>query len=645
MRIGGLPSDTSVDTDKGYVLYTEDGVHVNKVSVKNFRSAGGVGLKYWKETENTLYRTQHNEGQWMFNDFFVVPGGAEMIVGFRTWDFRDGGADDDKSDPILVGHTDIDPITGDIYTYTTEEPGPEVLWLAEGTKGEGFTCPQKYYIFKRLSNKPVMGGMLWYKFWGDPNTSRKPNVDLNYNLPGWLLMSTDPEDLAYQLIEREAFSYGDYPSEIQERIDNGFFRPDFAEERVIATIYPLEQTFTHPESGAVFYINGMPSPDIFEFGVGLNRDYKCYYSFTATEGNDQSLHPYFGTPELYYSFGSSYYSMPDDARGPSYTTYPATGNYMSSRLNWVGYDIYDPVGNQNKFQGYKLKNVKFDSYAWHKTWRGAKNGGLQLADISAANCYHYPLAYLGAVWNHSGFAYSGDNGGHGRDAITYIFHDGEIEKPDGYFTYMATGFADSGMTFYSGEMSEYHDEADLSDVNFNVDRKGNISGKSLAANGQILSDQTPIISDIEPLLTEGTRIANMSKAGLLGIIGLFAPDSSGGESGFITEEIWANQYTSGSQTQVSTITFTKNPGDYDILMIDFRQYGSPTRSYKRFIFMACASLMPSIAYFDCVGSDRNNYVGFQGKIKSGTYTYINMRYGGSAFIKRIVGIKLSRSES
>ena len=61
--------------------------------------------------------------------------------------------------------------------------------------------------------------------------------------------------------------------------------------------------------------------------------------------------------------------------------------------------------------------------------------------------------------------------------------------------------------------------------------------------------------------------------------------------------------------------------------------------------MACASFMPSVAYFECVGSDRNNYVGFQGKIKSGTYTYTNMRYGGSAFIKRIVGIKLSRSES
>ena len=563
-----------------------------------------------------IYRTQHNEGQWMFNDFFVVPGGAEMIVGYRYWDFE--GADDSKSDPILVGHTDVDPITGDTYTYTTEEPGPEVLWL-----GNESDCPQKYYIFKRLSNKPVMGGMLWYKFWGDPNTSRNPNVDLRYNLPGWLLMSTDPEDCVYQLIEREAFSYDDYPAEIQERIDNGFFRPDFAEDRVIATISPLEQSFTHPESGAVFYINGMPGLDIFELGIGTNRRYTGFYSFTATLGNDQSSHPYFGTPELYYSQAAEPLGMPDDGLGPGYTPYPATGNYMSSRQTWIGNDICDPASTPQsgtKFAGYKLKNVKFDSYAWHKEWRGARTGALPRVGISAANCYNCQLAYLGAVWNHSGFAYSGDNGGHGRDAITYIFHDGEIEKPDGYFTYMATGYADSGMTFYSGEMSEYNDEPDLSDVNFDVDRKGNISGKSFTANDQILSDQTPIISDIEPLLTEGTKIANMSKTGLLGIIGLFAPDSSGGESGFTTEEIWANQYTSGSQTQVATINFTKNPGNYDILMIDFRQYDSPTKSYKSFIFMACASFMPSISYFECAGSDRNNYVGFQGKIKSGTYT-------------------------
>lgn len=638
MYIGNLPEDTSV-SDDGYVLYTEDGIHVKKVKVDNFRSAGGVGLKYWKETENSIYRVQHNEGQWLFNDFFVVPGNAEMIVGYRYWDFE--GEDDDKTDPILVGHTEVDPITGDTYTYTTEEPGPEVLWIGNETD-----CPQKYYIFKRLSNKPVMGGMLWYKFWGDPNTSRNQNVDLRYNLPGWILMSTDPDDLTYQLIERECFSYDDFPAEIQERIDNGYFRPDFAEDRVIATISPLEQTFTHSESGAIFYISGMPSLDVFELNVGINRRYTGFYSFTATKGNDQSSHPYFGTPELYYSQAAEPLGMPDDGLGPGYTPYPATGNYMSNRASWVNFDIRDPASTPQTgtaFAGYKLSNVKFDSYAWHKEWRGARTGALPRVGISSANCYHCPLAYLGAVWNHSGFAYGGDSGGHGRDAITYIFHDGEITYPQGFFTALATGYNETGLVFYAGSMATVHDEPEMSDVNISVDRNGNIVGKSIAVEDQILSDDRPVIGSISPLLSEGTEIANIYPIGSSTPTKLIAPASSGERKGITTTLLWENN-NSGSATQVSSIILSYDPGNFDLIMVDFREsYYSSGESFKYYVYIKASTtaFMPNYGAGEAFGSTRNNYVSLQtAGIKSGVTEYYNIRYGGSAFIKRIVGIKL-----
>lgn len=625
MLIGNLPEDTSI-SDEGFIAYSEDGTHLGRMKVKNF-NGGGAGLKYWKETENSLYRVQHNDGQWLFDEHFKVPGAAEMIVAASFWDFREGGADHDISDPILVGH--VDPETGD--TYYTEEPGPEVAALQDRVK--------HYYIFRRLSNKVVMGGTLYYKYWNGAANSRLADEEYGgmsrytFNLPGWLLMSTDKDTLTYQLIEVDPWSYDQMPTTVQERIDDGFFRYEHMADRTISTIAPLDQPYTHTASGAMFYVNGVPDPAIYEPLIinadsqqGYDHKWAIAWAYTPPEGLDPTVYPYGSMLNIYHA-DSSYL----DVSGILETPVSSGGGSWPNRLTWVNSEIKDPWGSNHSAYD-KLSNVRlasFDSRAYDL----AGHTAVTPTDIKGPY-----LAFFGAVYDVSGFEYSDL---WGKDAIHYPFHDGQIQYPQGYFAGIATGFGDQGKVLYAGVCTDDYDTPQVGSSNFWVDSGGNIYGNSISVENEILSDGLPIIGSVTPILTAGTKIANVYLTGESEPIELYAP-SGGGGGGTVTvtaTRIWNNS-KSGYQAQVSSLTLDDFPSNYDILMIDFRDmYNDAIRSFKHYIYTACLNYLDS-GSSDAVGSTADDYISFIGGIKANSKSY-NLAYGGYSIIKQIIGLKLT----
>lgn len=550
MLIGNLPEDTSISED-GYVIYSEDGTHLSKMKIKNL-NGGGAGLKYWKETENSLYRVQHNEGQWLFDDHFKVPGAAEIIVAATHWDFSDGGADRDISDPILVGHED--PETHE--QWYTEEDGPEVAQLQGRVK--------HYYIFRRISNKVVMGGTLWYKYWGGAQDSRLPDEQAQgssrylYNLPGWLLMSTDKDTLTYQLVEIDPWSYDIFPQSVQERIDDGFFRYEHMADKTISTIAPLDTTFTHPATGAVFYINGMPDPEIYEplhvqidpiNGYYNNCAYNIFYAYQPPSGLDPSAYPYGNSINLYTGNGS-HYDFP----------YMSAVNSSSSSPGWSAwtvYDIHDPIGpNHQSYDDYK--NVRFAAYDGKLA---DLNPGVTkwVGDPSLIKGPY--LAYFGAVNDYDGILYDAS---WGKTALQYPFHDGNILYPQGYFTGMSTGFdADAkGKIFYSGTTNDDYDTPQVDQSNFYIDIEGNISGNNIDAAGIIKSNNNPVIDRVIPLLSQGTKIANLYLSGDSTPVELYAPEGGGGGGGSYQKvNLWTNSYLDTNDLLTNTTSVVQISGN------------------------------------------------------------------------------------
>lgn len=570
MLIGNLPEDTSISND-GYVIYSEDGTHLSKMKVKNI-NGGGAGLKYWKETENSLYRVQHNEGQWLFDDHFKVPGAAEMIVGAVYWDFSVDGPDRALSDPIMEGH--VDPDTGE--TYYTEEDGPEIAFLNGRIK--------YYYIFRRISNKVVMGGTLWYKFWGEASESRLPDEEYGgtsryrYNLPGWLLMSTDKDTLTYQLVKVDPWSYDQMGQTIQERIDNGFFRYEHMADQTISTIAPLDTPITHTATGAAFYINGMPDPEIYEpliinantqgsQGVYYFHNFKPTYAYTPPSGLDPIVYPYGNTLNLY----SPYYDHLDSP-DPSKTSWPVQSS-EDGWYNWVLKYCEDPIGS-NHMDYERLSSVRVAAY------------DLKLQDRFSPHDVGFPenikgpyLAYFGAVYNHSGYSYSNNPG---KTAVEYPFHDGNILYPQGYFTGVSTGFdADAkGKVFYSGPTNDEYDTPQVDLANFFVDIGGNIYGNNIDATGSIKSNNYPVPERVIPLVSQGTKIAIIYLSGEDTPIELYAPEGGGGGGGgsYQKDNLWTNSYLNSNDELTNTtsvvqisenITLNADFTDYDELEFEY----------------------------------------------------------------------------
>lgn len=584
MLIGNLPEDTSI-SDNGYVLYSEDGQHCSKMSIKNL-NGGGAGLKYWKETDNTIYRVQHNEGQWLFDEHFKVPGAAEIIVAATFWDLQEGGADRYMTTPILVGHED--PETHEIWY--TEEDGPEVAYLHGRVK--------HYYIFRRMSNKVVMGGTLWYKFWGtEPLESRLAdeeyggNSRYRYNLPGWLLMSTDKDTLTYQLVEIDPWSYDQMSATVQERIDNGFFTYEHMPDKTISTIAPIDTPVTHLATGTAFYINGVPDPEIYEPLV-INAysstppygddnyfvNYAPTYAYIPPEDADPSTHPYADVINLYTGGDGSYY---DDNMHPKYSTWPIH-NSENTWQNWVLNYVRDPIGSNHSIYE-RVSKARFAAYD------DKVQSGYIPQDVGFPENIKGPyLAYFGAVYNYTGIPYEGTVSDHGKTAVEYPFTDGGIQCPQGYFTGIATGFATKGKVFYAGMTTDEYDEPQVDQANVWVDSEGNIVGESLSVNGQILSDDTPVIGRISPTLQQGTKIADIYPTGSSTSTPLYAPSGGGGGGSIVRTRLWSNP-KSGYQRQVEQAELSEYPGEHNALVFFIRSdYGNNSSSFfYYYIFMDC----------------------------------------------------------
>ena len=616
--IGDLPEDTTLD-DNGYIPYSENGQELHKMKVKNF--IGGTGLKFWKETEDTFYRVQRNDGEWLFDNFFTVPGGAQIITGSTYWDFEPGGADHDSSDPIIIEH---EPDQDHQEAWTEELPGPEIAYL------QGL--PKHYYIFRRLSSKPCMGGYLMWKYWdldGESGSSRMaedsipsqqdplPTHRLTQNLVGWLLMSTDREDCIYQVVEIDPWHYEDMPATVQVRIDNGFFRWVHSSDNVLMTVSPSETTITHEESGAVFYINTMPDPTVYEPLVIKRAIGEGDYSWYTNVGGDCLL-GYIDDDSHFQFWQNSDTTCPSDSAFDTYQT-STTPDSSDNREDWHGNGniLSSLVGRKRVYcLDYKL---------YSKTQTATSD------DIFSTS-----LAYLGTVYNSDGIDYDGTDG---KDAVSYLFHDAQIMYPPGYFTAIATGFGEDGKTFYSGMMTSNYDTPRPSDANYSVDKDGNIEAKSIDVDGAIKLDGSPFIKNVSRFLNSGTKIATVySTDDDVEPLDLYAPTGGGGGSVAITAtRLWQNT-KAGSQTQVSSAQLSEQIGNFDIIMFDVRDsYSFTTRSFKSYVYVDTLGF----SYSDdsmCCNTYANNYVNVT-NMTSGSTTTVYFDYSGAAFVKQIIGIK------
>lgn len=160
---------------------------------------------------------------------------------------------------------------------------------------------------------------------------------------------------------------------------------------------------------------------------------------------------------------------------------------------------------------------------------------------------------------------------------------------------------------------------------------------TIDGTAQTLYSKATAVS-VTDLLSSGTTIATLTVDG--DSYTIKAPSGGGGGVNITATRIWQNP-KSGYQAQVSTITLDADPGNYDILMIDFRHdYGSASKSLKYYNFMSCAGFL-GFGQVDCYGEPSNNcYVTILGGFQSGTLSY-TPDYGGNAIIKQIIGIKFS----
>ena len=651
MNLRNLPEDTTVDEKNGFTVYSEDDIHLQKVKAKKFREQTGVGIKYWKETENTFWRVQSNPEGYVYDDFFTVPGNTEIIVGYDTWAFYEGAPDEHKTTPVI---TPDGPV-----------PGVEVNWLSG--------IPHHYYILKRTSNKSVMGGVLWWKFWNGQNSRylNSTQHELELNLPGWLLMSTDKDDLEYQLIIRDAWTYDDFPRAIRDRIDLGAFLYEHEDDVVLETVLPLNTPYTHYATGLSFYVNGVPSAENFEsiiryvsppspgdVATYTKTLWDQFYAYKPPSDLDPILYPHKDDINLYRSIHTSgvYPCMDnEDPYGPGQTfTYQSGIAWMTSREHWCELgEIPAYVPNVTGRMYDHIKNVKFASYDWHADgkynyatmWEdpdenyGCGTGGRYIGLQSSL--YSPYLAYLGAVYEVSDFAYTGDNEGHGRDAITYLFHDAKIKSLEEYFTGIATGFGPRQKTFYSGDIDSEVDEPDVRYSNYNVDDKGNIIAHSLNVTDSVKSDGTPLTLTVDPEYSTGTKLFSFTVADGT-IINVYAPNNQTPKE-LNTTVLFENTNT-GSARKINSMTLSDLPENYDVLIFDIGgDVNSYTKRTRHYIYPACAQFntddWDSLSAYSDSANDAN-YVGIVRQIKPDTTTY-RLRYSGNAWIRRVIGVKLS----
>jgi hypothetical protein len=225
MIIGNLPETQSVDDDD-FLILSKDNTKLLKIKKKQFAKGmggGGKGLKYWIETEETFSRLIDCEGDISGNGLFDVPGEAEITMQIDT--------------EVIKAHT-----LWRKYPSSDPEQQPAERTAGEITKGQ--------WIFKRTSTNTVLGGILNYKQWG-ANSRIATNDDvywaqtgtksrLDICLPGWILVSTDPDDVEYDFI--------------YETFDG--------EQEIIEHVTALATPIVWNEID--LYVSGVPNPENYE---------------------------------------------------------------------------------------------------------------------------------------------------------------------------------------------------------------------------------------------------------------------------------------------------------------------------------------------------------------------------------------------
>lgn len=579
MLIGNFPKAESIDED-GLLMYAPpNGNKLYKITMKDLR--GGKGLKYWKEDNKYIMHELTNEVPFIHNGRFTVPGNAEMVV---------------RYDLINVHGSYFYSIlpNGDKIPGSPALDSSILNFTRVAVEGSGYVAKDIYYL-RRTSDVPVLGGSCFYHYWNG-SQSRLANETftldgttyntLDFALPGWLLMSTDPSLLDFELVHINQLGV----------------------EEVITTVHALADPITYGELD--YYVNGYIPPAIYEHlfidptdsipikpGVGnidpdeARAGLSIYigtlrvtpYQDTFPDGQTRAVFAgydddyYRGdTGGLYYddtSQGSSLPSLPtrqtwrgsvvylnsrygsDSILVPRYNlnvisdanpaeyysyTFPECDLFQDykdmDRDDWITYGLTttksywgrsevsweDEQGNIHYYNfNQRSEDPPIEIYSPNAT---SALDGHTFDRIDRPNSN---IAYLGKVAEVSGVSYSA---GPGKDAVSYIFHDGGIEKVN----HINTGIMcdpDRQIAFYTSKYS-----GDIEKIDDIIPEEEYMTA-IIYSNGQfygtdyyiknVMTGQYQRLADVVgaevvPIVTEGTEIATINGTSI------YAPSGGGG---------------------------------------------------------------------------------------------------------------------
>lgn len=328
MLIGNLGETASAEDDD-YLIVSKDNVHLNKIKKKNLtRGGSGRGLKFWLEDEKYFKRYINETSKYEHNGYFEVPGEAEMVVATRG----------------LTRYGSSNYHTG--------------MYMDKENSG--------YYILRRTSSTPVIGGIVNYREWGEASSRLTDTIGVensrhDFGLPGWCLLSPNKNDLTYEFI----------------------FKDLDGNEEVLEIVTALNTTYTI--AGLDFYVNGYVTPSIYEplfidFDATNNRYVFKTHEYDTSGSMSQmdrlipsnSAYYYERQPDKLY-FGGYYVDMSLGTTGTGYPERDFTSkqfdNSWPRRAAWnelyVGEyvtDPDDPQGIHTIFQSYwKLKDLQVDT--------------------------------------------------------------------------------------------------------------------------------------------------------------------------------------------------------------------------------------------------------------------------------------------
>lgn len=564
MLIGNLPR--GYDPSKNDVIvFSKDGVHLLKIPYQDFLkgTGSGKGLKFWIEDEHSIKRLITLDNDYSSNDHFLIPGNAELTVAL-----------------------DIEYARYNIEEYWSDDPEDPLYHILKNKYYGGSYLFNGCYFLRRTSSKDCIGGSLRYKYW-DGNNSRLPDTDVadianvsshrrhDITLPGWVLLSTDPNAVKYELVYRDAtgtetvldtvdplkntITISELEFHVSGYIDPTIYEPIFIKDNGVSyqeTSWLNEQWWpcvtddfvtiiseTHGVTPYPYYVNGYLGPNRKQW-CNTNTEYSTsmFYPWSSTtkEINNKDIYMYCFTPESQLYTHKLPWTDPDD---------PATSNFLFYHYKHFLYDQ----------QGQKTSEFEYQSDNWKPDGKTSHYIGEEEYYNLKVNCFdsEKEFAWIGYVVDYTGYSFDSETAA--RDATHYIIETGEISDLNCFFT----GIVDdpkNDVAFYTGKGKGIPD--------------GDIPPES-AMDGIIYSDGTFVGSKymlmdsegnkkdlVTPKLSEGTEIAEING------VSVYAPSGGGGGGGGGNYSI-TKLYTAPNTTQTTPITFdTKvDYNEWDELLI------------------------------------------------------------------------------